>query len=140
MLLARTTIATGPAVGATSTATTATPAFSAVFNTVPAAADSKGEKMIPLAPRLMAFCTPVICFAVSNSELNGCRRSIPWALASATMYLLYEVQNGEVRVVRSTPTLGPSACAARAASERIGATSAAFAVERSLDIDFPPLL
>src|SRR5947208_2236564 len=138
MLLARTTIATGPAVGATSTATTATPAFSAVFRTVPAAADSKGEKMMPLAPRLIEFCTPVICLAVSNSELNGCRRSMPCALASATMYLLYEVQNGEVSVVRSTPTFGPSACAAAAASRTADASSAPVTLLRDIDIDFLP--
>ena len=84
-MLARTTMATGPSVGATSTATTFTPAFSAVFSTVPAAAVSNGEKMMPLAPRVMAFCTPVICLAVSNSELNGSSRSMPCAFASAMM-------------------------------------------------------
>ena len=78
-------MATGPWVGATSTATTWTPASAAVFSTVPAAEESKGEKMMPLAPRVMAFFTPVICLAVSNSELNGSRRSMPWASASAVM-------------------------------------------------------
>src|SRR5271156_6310109 len=112
MLLARTTIATGPVSGATSTATTATFAAAAFFSTVPAAELSNGEKMMPLAPSAIAFLTPVICLAVSNSELNGCNRSTPWALASATMHLLYEVQNGEVSVVRSTPTLGASAAPA----------------------------
>ena len=44
--------------------------------------------MMPLAPSVIAFWTPVICLAVSNSELNGSRRSTPCAFASATMYLL----------------------------------------------------
>ena len=68
--------------GATSTATTGTFAAAAVFRTVPAAELSKGEKMMPLAPSVIEFFTPVICFAVSNSELNGCKRSTPCALAS----------------------------------------------------------
>ena len=55
---------------------------------VPAAELSNGEKIMPFAPSEIAFFTPVICLAVSNSELNGCRRSTPWALASATIYLL----------------------------------------------------
>src|SRR5271166_6883007 len=109
MLLARTTIATGPVSGATSTATTATLSAAAFLSTVPAAELSNGEKMMPLAPSAIAFFTPVICLAVSNSELKGCKRSTPCALASATIYLLYDVQNGEVSVVRSTPTFGASA-------------------------------
>ena len=63
-------------------------AAAAVFSTVLAADESNGEKMMPLAPSAIEFFTPVICLAVSNSELNGCNRSTPCALASATMYLL----------------------------------------------------
>ena len=71
MLFARTTMATGPVSVATSTATTFTFAAAAVFRIVPAAELSNGEKMRPLAPSVIAFFTPVICFAVSNSELKG---------------------------------------------------------------------
>src|SRR5579863_1449105 len=140
MLLARTTIATGPVSGATSTATTGTFAAAAVLSTVPAADVSNGEKMMPLAPSEIEFLTPVICLAVSNSELNGCKRSTPWALASATMYLLYEVQNGEVSVVRSTATFGASAAPAALAIETADATSAPLmAVCKFSIFDFLPV-
>ena len=73
---------------------------------------------MPLAPSVIAFLTPVICLAVSNSELNGSSRSTPCAFASSTMYLLYEVQNGEVSVVRSTPTFGRILGVGRAGEHR----------------------
>src|SRR3984957_6224932 len=105
-------MATGPESGATSTATTAALAAAAVFRIVPAAELSNGEKMRPLAPSVIAFLTPVICLAVSNSELNGSRGVTPCAFASFTRYLLEAVQNGEVSVVRSTAILGASAAEA----------------------------
>src|SRR5262249_20374923 len=128
-------MATGPVSGATSTATTGTWAAAPVFNTVPAAELSKGEKMMPLAPRGIAFFTPVICLAVSNSELKGSRSSTPCAFASVTINLLYAVQKGEVRVVRSTAIFGASAAeAARETTDMAEAASAAVILARRLVI------
>jgi hypothetical protein len=45
----------------------------AVFKIVPTAELSKGEKMMPVAPRVMESLTPVICFAERLQEIDALR-------------------------------------------------------------------
>lgn len=81
LLSARTTIATLPPSGATSTATTGTPLFSAALRPATTAAESSGVTTRPLTPWLSRVLMSVICFAGSLSALTVGSASTPCSFA-----------------------------------------------------------